>query len=45
MAKKITELTDDGKVVTYKPKRVKQVNFPVTIVDTRAKKIARALWG
>lgn len=46
MAKTVTEIhPQTGKVVTYKAKKIKEVDFPVTIVDTKAKRIARALWG
>lgn len=34
-----------GSVERKKVARAKQVDFPVTVVDTRAKRIARNLWG
>lgn len=34
-----------GKIESRKVRGAKRVDFPVTIVDTRAKRIARNLWG
>ncbi len=50
MAKRVTEMDDDGKVVTYTPtramKRSEAKLLPWTPAPvTRAEKIKRALWG
>lgn len=34
-----------GRVETRTVRRVREVDWPVTRVDTRAKRIARGLWG
>jgi hypothetical protein len=34
-----------GRVETRKVRRVREVDWPVTVVDTRAKRVARSLWG
>ena len=34
-----------GRVEADRVRKVKEIDFPVTIVDTRAKRIARSLWG
>jgi hypothetical protein len=45
MAKKIGQVNESTrKVETGKPRKVKEVPWPVTRVDTRWKKIRRALW-
>jgi hypothetical protein len=46
MAKTHGQVNEDtGRVETRRVRRVREVDFPVTRVDTKAKKIARALWG
>lgn len=45
MAREVGQVNDRGWVETRKVKRVKEVAFPVTRVDTRGKRIARSLWG
>jgi hypothetical protein len=46
MAKKVGQLNEDtGRVETRRVRRVKEVDWPVTRVDTRRKRIARSLWG
>jgi hypothetical protein len=53
MAKTHGQVTDEwdgkgrfaGKVESRKVRKVKEVDFPVTVVNTRAKRIARSLWG
>jgi hypothetical protein len=45
MAKRVTEQNDDGEIVTWKPRRVREVDFPVTKVTTRRQRIIRALVG
>jgi hypothetical protein len=53
MAKTHGQVTDEwdrhgrfvGKVESRKVRRTREVDFPVTIVDSRAKRIARSLWG
>lgn len=46
MAKKVGQVNENtGRVETRKVRRVKEVAFPVTMNDTRAKRIARSLWG
>ena len=46
MAKSVGQVNvSTGKVETRKVKKVKEVNLPITIVDTPAKRVARALWG
>lgn len=43
--KKVGQVNANGRVETKKVRRVKEVDWPVTVVDTRAKRIARNLWG
>ncbi|MBW8792146.1 MAG: hypothetical protein JF597_00645 [Streptomyces sp.] len=46
MAKKIGQVNENtGRVETRKMRRTKEVDFPVTVVKTRAQRIARNLWG
>jgi hypothetical protein len=46
MAKKIGQLNaNTGRVETRKVRRVREVNFPVTLVLTRGQRIKRALIG
>jgi hypothetical protein len=46
MAKKVGQVNENtGRVETRKVGRVKVVDWPVTRNDTRAKRIARSLWG
>lgn len=46
MAKKIGQVNENtGRVETRKVRRVREVNLPVTIVDTRLKRIIRNLVG
>jgi hypothetical protein len=45
MAKNVGQVNANGRVETKKMRRVKEVDWPVTVVDTRAKRIARNLWG
>lgn len=45
MARKVGQVNEDGRVETRKVKRVREVDWPVTVVDTRGKRIARKLWG
>lgn len=46
MAKTVGQVNEGtGRVQKRKVRRVREVDFPVTRVDTRAKRIARSLWG
>lgn len=46
MAKKVGEIDEEtGRFASKKMRRVREVDWPVTIVDTRAKRIKRSLWG
>ncbi len=45
MAKKVTEQDDDGNIITWKPRKVREVDFPVTRVATRRARLKRALVG
>lgn len=45
MGKKVTGVTSDGKVVSWKARRVREVEFPTTSVATRAQRVKRALVG
>lgn len=45
MAKRVTEQDDDGKIITWRPRKVREVDFPITHVTTRRQRIKRALIG
>jgi hypothetical protein len=46
MAKKVGQVNENtGRVETGRVRRIKEVDWPVTRNDTRAKRIARKLWG
>jgi hypothetical protein len=46
MAKRVGQVNEStGRVEARKVRRIKEVDLPVTVVDTRAKRIARSLWG
>lgn len=46
MAKKVGQVNEDtGRVEIRNVHRVRQRDWPVTIVDTRGKRLARKLWG
>lgn len=45
MARTQGQVNDDGRVESKKVKRAREVDWPVTVVDTRGKRIARKLWG
>lgn len=46
MAKRVGQVNEDtGKVESRSVRRIKQVDFPVTIVDTRWKRFKRAAVG
>lgn len=46
MAKKVGQVNESTrKVETGTPRKAREVPWPVTRVDTRGKKWARALWG
>jgi len=46
MAKRVGQVNEDtGRVEVRRVRRVKEVDFPVTIVDTRGKRFLRALKG
>jgi len=45
MAKTVGGLDEAGRIRTGEVRRVRQVSLPVTIINTRWKRIARNLWG
>lgn len=45
MAKTHGQVNENGRVETRRVSRAREVNFPVTVVDTRWKRIKRAAVG